>query len=112
MAQSVVHASDSEEDIVSVESDRETLPPAPAFCKSMRRGAACGLSGKEYRLLRRFQAPRLLYVLLQCLALQFDGRIQQDLWVCEFFSGAGELVQAAHRRSWQPPMSLRDWHGL
>jgi hypothetical protein len=113
MAGSAELISDSEDDAVLIEDSNDgaeqstrshkrrhiDVDRAPVFRKSMREGARCGLSGKEFRALRRFGSPVLLYMLLQAMVIQF-GRVDQDVRMCEFFSGVGELASAARRRQW------------
>ena len=81
--------------------DEAFIPAAPASRSSARAAHRLGLSAKEYRKLRRVEAPCILYQVLFFITSLLPSVRDPDITWLDMYMGRGHIKDEAERRGFQ-----------
>ena len=81
--------------------DEAFIPVAPASRLSARAAHRLGISAKEYRGLRRAEAPCILYQILFYITSLLPSVRNPDVQLVDFYMGRGHIKEEAERRGFR-----------
>ena len=81
--------------------DEAFIPVAPASRLSARAAHRLGISAKEYRGLRRAEAPCILYQILFYITSLLPSVRKPDVQLVDFYMGRGHIKEEAERRGFR-----------